>query len=476
MLAPGDTRPAASYERLSKFRTRHGVTVARPVDRQHKDNLAAADFYGVTTVNRYTDEDRSASRFATRERERWAVLLDDVAGGRVSVVLLWVVDRVVRSTRDIDALLDACRIGGTVLVQSGSLTVVHPDDPDAVAMLKIGAVMAETEAAKTSMKVRRAMASMREDGRPHPGRRRFGYNPDMTVCEAEAAAVRDVAARLLAGESLYVLARDLEARGIRGTMGATLTGPNLRNLILRPHLAGYRTHKGEVIGDGDWTPVLDRNTYAAVHALLSEPSRRTSTRTARRYLLTGLAVCGECGRKLKARNQGTRGLEPAYVCETTSHVSRTMRRVDSIVAGAVAQVLAEVDGTGAPLRPEADDRAGAIRLELETLAGNLDALAVDKARGLITERAYAAAAAAVGEDTARLSAELADLAVAAAVPPAVLEDLTGHPVAACLTLFDGLPLGRQRAVIKALRLQVTVHKAHRGAAFNPALVTVERVA
>jgi len=153
-----------------------------------------------------------------------------------------------------------------------------------------------------------------------------------------------------------------------------------------------------------------------------------------------------------------------------------MRRVDDVVTGAVGQVLSEIDGTGAPLRPEAGDRAGAVRLELETLAGNLDALAVDKALGRITERAFQAAADAVAKDTARLTEELGDLAVAAAVPAAVLDGLTGHAAAQCEALFLALPLARQRAVITALRLEITVDKAsRRGGEFDPDSVRVERV-
>jgi DNA invertase Pin-like site-specific DNA recombinase len=486
VVAPGDSRPAAGYDRISKIKVRAtGATITVDVERQWADNQECGDGFGLAMV-RYSDPDRSASEFATKVREDFERLLVDVTAGRYSAVVVWLVDRVLRQTDDVTRLMRACRKGGAVLIQSGSGTVVQPDDPDAVGMLKIGAVFAEIEVAKTSKRVRRAMRSIRESGAPHPGRRRFGFVPGMVVTDAttdaevaqaaaEAAEIHKLAAGLLAGQSLYKLCQDLNARGVVGPSGAAFTGPNLRNLMRRPHLAGYRTHGGDIVGDGTWDPILDRPTWHAVKALLDDPSRRTSHNTARRYLLTGLARCGECNQVLRARSQGTRGLAPAYVCATTSHVSRDVANVDNLVIGAVAQVLSEIDGTGTPLRPDPEDRGGAIRHRLAVLAANLDDLGVDKALGKIPQRTFDKAAAAVAKESAALDRELGDLDVANAAPKAALEGLTGHPRESCESLFLGLPLGRQRLVIATL---VTVHvdkAARRGAEFDPDAIRVERI-
>jgi hypothetical protein len=49
-----------------------------------------------------------------------------------------------------------------------------------------------------------------------------------------------------------------------------------------------------------WKPILDRTTFEQVRAILLDPARRTN-RSARRYLLTGLLRCSECGEVMVCR-------------------------------------------------------------------------------------------------------------------------------------------------------------------------------
>jgi DNA invertase Pin-like site-specific DNA recombinase len=84
--------------------------------------------------------------------------MEAIRDGRVSYVLVWLLDRVIRQTRELDDLLDACRETGTLILQTGTGTIIDADNPDSVAMAKIQGVLAEAEVAKTSKRVRRATA------------------------------------------------------------------------------------------------------------------------------------------------------------------------------------------------------------------------------------------------------------------------------------------------------------------------------
>jgi site-specific DNA recombinase len=51
----------------------------------------------------------------------------------------------------------------------------------------------------------------------------------------------------------------------------------VRRLLVNPRYAGLQTHRGKVIGKGDWTPLIDENASRAAPttaAAKGEPPRR----------------------------------------------------------------------------------------------------------------------------------------------------------------------------------------------------------
>jgi site-specific DNA recombinase len=362
----------ASYERISRFKEdRSGAEVERGVDRQHTDARKAADYLGLGPVDRYTDNDRSASEFRTKERERWEDLLEDVRAGRHTHVMFWLFDRAFRTTDDAGRFLAACKATGTLIVQTGgwSPVVVNPADPEDVRRMKDAANQAEYEVAKMSMRQRRHKEAMAEAGASPGGRRRFGYEHGMTAPREgqvpgtinEAAVVRDLVDRFLAGESLRTLATWLNTEGIptpsteyrvaKGQAPAKWTGPNLRGMLAGPHLAGLRVHQGKVVGKGKWTALIPVETHDHVVAMLANPARRPKgAGNARRWLLSGLALCDECGTPLRARPAHTtrRGhtIPPSYYCPTGSHVHRRVDMVDAVVEESIVGRLEAHDTSG----------------------------------------------------------------------------------------------------------------------------------
>jgi hypothetical protein len=92
-----------------------------------------------------------------------------------------------------------------------------------------------------------------------------------------------------------------------------MIGEAVRRMLVAPSVAGKRVH-GEKIYPGNWTPILDTDTWEEVRARLDAPrtvqrsdggtstvGRRHAHRppAGRRYVLTGgLAVCAVCGHDL----------------------------------------------------------------------------------------------------------------------------------------------------------------------------------
>jgi DNA invertase Pin-like site-specific DNA recombinase len=450
------TREVVSYERISRFRVnRDGLdtVVSRGVDRQSRDNAACADLLGLGTVARhYTDNNRSASQFATKEREQWNALLAHVRSGSVSHVLVWLFDRAARTTEATEALLAACRVGGALIVQTaGAPVIADPNSPDDIFRLKLAGLLAEYEVAKMSVRQRRSKAAAAAAGANHGGRRRFGFEPDMaTLVESEAAAIRYVVARLLAGATLRECALWLNHEGMRGTSGAEFTGPNLRHLVMRPYLAGLRVHQGAVVGQADHAALIPEADHHRLVHLLSDPKRRTNMSNARRYLLAGLAVCATCGADLRGR-PGTKANPDrrAYACATGRHCYRAVDDVDMLVTERTVARLERLTAAGSlslDVDPTADE-LGAVDASLAALAGREADMATAMAVGTLTADAYAAATSAIGAERDRLTERRATLLDAAARPVDVLDGMTGPGAGAA---WDAADLGTRRAVLDVL--------------------------
>jgi site-specific DNA recombinase len=471
----GDGRAPYAYNRLSQFRPKQmqDVEVTRPAARQAADAERVAAERDLGPVVHITDEGQSASRFAAKPRDGWPVLLDAIRAGRVSYVLVWLLDRATRQTRELDDLLDACREAGTLILQTGTGTIIDADNPDSVAMAKIQGALAEAEVAKMSKRVRRATAEKAVLGQFHGGKRRWGYNADMSaVNEGEALVIKAVARDIIRGRALYSIAKELTDKGIPGpqwkgipyAMPAWEGGP-LRKLIMRPHLAGLRQH-GKTFTEGTWEPILDRETWDSVCAILAAPGRKTTPGTARRHLLAGIATCGVCGSRLRSSTIAA-GRPGGYKCPR-AHVQRPRHLVDAVVVAAVVGLLSRPD-FAAVLLPEPDGDREALEARITALEAELLGYGVERRQGLITPAQMHQMTADTNADIATARAHLATLAVAARVPIA-LEPLAGNPDATAV--WDGLDLNQRRTVIDAVA-HVTVHRAaRRGAPFDPEAVEI----
>lgn len=116
---------------------------------------------------------------------------------------------------------------------------------------------------------------------------------------AERDAVREVASRLLAGESLNQMCSELNQAGLLTVTDKPWDGRALRQLLRRPSLAGLVEYKGEIKGEAVGVePVLDRATWEALQTLFDGRVRGGRPPI---YLLSGIMRCGRCGRPLTGR-------------------------------------------------------------------------------------------------------------------------------------------------------------------------------
>jgi transcriptional regulator with XRE-family HTH domain len=104
--------------------------------------------------------------------------------------------------------------------------------------------MARMESQNIALRLRSRLAEKREAGEPHAGGNRpYGYCADfVTVDPDEAAVVCEAAGRLLAGETLREVTKDLNRRGLLSSTGKPWSPATLRRTLASPRLAGLRVH------------------------------------------------------------------------------------------------------------------------------------------------------------------------------------------------------------------------------------------
>ncbi len=453
---------AAIYCRITSDPRDTGLGVDR--QRQECRDLAAARGWDIVRV--YVDNDVSA--FSGKRRPGYERLLADVSAGAVDVVLAWHPDRLHRSPLELEEFIVAVEKGG-VGVQT--VTAGQWDLSTATGRFfarQLGGV-ARYESEHRGERLRAKLEQNATRGVTH-GRATYGwraeYAPDKTRCdvvhEEEADVVRGIAGQLLAGESLRSITANLNARGVPSPRGGPWHKGMVRHLVLRERNAGLRVHRGQVVGQGTWEPILDPGTYEQVRAVLGDPARKTSTGTAAQHLLSGIARCGVCGTPVRVAWNRT---VHSYRCAGRSCVSRRKADVDELVSRVVVARLARPDAVDL-FAPDTSDVRRAAAEEVQVLRARLDNAADDYADGKIDARQ-------LERITARLRPAVATAeARARAVDDApLLSGLLG--VADVETAWRSLSLSRRRAVVEAL-MAVTILPTRQGVrTFDPSTVRIE---
>jgi len=166
----------------------------------------------------------------------------------------------------------------------------------------------------------------------------FGYRvgPDrrLVVHESEARIVRELFERKAAGATWLELARWLDTVSPKPNGGRwsknTVQGMTSRRTYLGEVRHGKHVQTGA--HEAIVSPALWRQAQ-------SKPGRRTPRGT---YLLSGLARCAGCGRRLRGTTLG-RGAKRIYTCDGADCEAKSTVTVDRLEAEVVEQFFAHLD-------------------------------------------------------------------------------------------------------------------------------------
>lgn len=458
-LTSTDTLRAVIYARVSADRAG-----GRSVEEQERECRAECERNGWPVAAVLTDNDVSASRFATKTRPEYGRLRDLLEPG--DVLVTWEASRAQRDLARYVELRDLCADRGVWWSYSGRLfDLTDGDDRFATGL---DALLAEKEAEQTRVRILRAHRANLADGKPH-GRVPYGYKivrdpetgkgtgraPD----PARAPLVAEAARRVLDGHSLESTVRWIATKDPAPEWNAA----KLRRILVNPTTAGYRTNSQKVggkrgpqviHGKGTWEPIITPEQHDDLVALFA--ARKSGPRGPEpRNLLSGILTCGVCGLPMW-RGKGGRKKDgshyPVYACR--SHcVGRNLEAVDEVILAVVEGIVTSPEALAALAAPPAEPDSTA-KADLEELKRQLQAV-----EDQMTDNKMPAD---VGARVATRLAERITAAEAASAP--VYVDPTVREIATAadpLAAWQGLPLVRKREFIRAV-MTVKVERVGRG--------------
>lgn len=434
-------REVGLYARISQDRIGAGLGVARQLD----DDRALAAQLGWRVVETYVDNDTSA--YSGKPRPAYERMLRDIEAGHIDAVISWHADRLHRSPTELERYISACdpRNVPTATVRAGELDL---STASGRMTARITGAVARHESEQKAERVSRAKQQAQADGKWLGGRRPFGYEGDgVTVHTVEGRAVADASKRVLAGDSLWSIAREWNSRGLLTSSEREWTASSVKAVLLRPRNAALTGKWDRVVGDAKWPALVDRELWEALRSKLTDPARKTGQSTSRKLLGSYLFSC-ECGQLVVSGGNGSRG-QSRYACPS-QHMRRGSAEIDEAVRALISAYLVQ---KGVTLLPSSTDlgplreqlsRARARSEEIASLFGSGD---MDAAQFRVANEAPKREIEQITREISRVNENVSLAGVADAADPAAA--------------FMAASIERQRSIIDAV-CSVTVKRVGQG--------------
>jgi site-specific DNA recombinase len=372
-------RTAVIYTRVSNDRAE-----GRSVEEQEADCRAACAREGWPIRLVITDNDYSATRYKRTERPGYVELQKVLRPG--DVLVTWESSRGYRDLEDYLTIRTLCETRHVLLNYSGrTYDLTEGEDRFTTGL---DALIAERYAEETRKRIIRGTQANLAAGKPH-GKVPYGYkairDPDTGKVvkrvphPVEANVIREIYRRLLGGETQRSVCNDLNKRGVLPAGGDRWHVSTIKQLALRPSVAGMRSHYGEIVTEGTWEPIVTLDEYRRLEAILRDKERTKYFRgTEPVHLLSGIAICDVCKDPVwhsktkgpKRKRDGIKPINNRYRC-TKGHLSRAAEMTDAVVER-VMVLLLEDERVIARLEKTDDTAAVAAREQAEALRAHME--------------------------------------------------------------------------------------------------------
>ena len=280
-------RTAVAYARYSSAGQRDVS-----IEQQLMDIRAFAKREGYTIVHEYADHAKSGFRHVDA-RTAFQSMMSAADHGGFDTVICWKVDRFGRNREESALFKGRLRRFGVKV-----LYAMEPIPEGSAGVLLEGMLEATAEWYSRQLS-ENVLRGLRDNAQKclYNGTHIYGYTSDpdgrYVIKPEEAAVVRDIFRMYRGGYSAAMIARELNARGLRTWRGKPFCPQGILKLISNERYTGVYIW-ADVRKPGGIPPIIDCMEF--------EEAQRMKKKTARHveqgvtdYILTGKAFCGLCG-------------------------------------------------------------------------------------------------------------------------------------------------------------------------------------
>jgi DNA invertase Pin-like site-specific DNA recombinase len=427
---------AWSYARQSKD---HDAGIGR--QQEDTDGLIGRRRWTIPDDGRFADNDVSAtkSRRGT-DYERMMHLIK--AGHGPDVLVVTYMDRLYRQPIELEQIIPVVEKAGVLIatVYEGDVDL-RTDSGQTFARITVA--LARQEVMRKGRRQKRANLERAQNGDRSPHTiRPFGWNDDrVTLCEEEAEAIRWACPHVLSGGSVAAITRNWAGRGVkprfsgrtyRNARGQEVpfsgrwTNSSVTQILTNPTIAGLMTlpNSREIIGTGNWAPIVTPETFYAVRDVLRDPARATPRGN---VSLGGFLFYCRCGSRVQgdSRSQKRKGKfasQPrityaTYKCQEHTakgegrpgpHVAVRAAPVDEYVTLKIIEEMRKPDAARIFEHSEGAADVPKLKAERKEISDGLSRIAGDEALGILPRAIYLDAAKRVTARLEEIDAQIAE--------------------------------------------------------------------
>lgn len=355
----------ALYARVStEEQAIHGLSIA--VQQENLRNWANENHH--TIVDVYVDAGISARKPASK-RPDLQRLLDDVRAGKIDMIVFTKLDRWFRNVKEyykVQDVLDKHHVCWKTIEE-------EYETETSAGRFKVNIMLsvAESEADRTSERIKVINKNKRENGLCHHGTQPLGLKivKGKLIEDPETAPiVRDVFRYFIATQSVTSTGRYLLSK-----YGITRSYKNTKQMLKNKRYIGIADN-----GEQLYLPIVPPMDFNLAQSIMAERSARHSGDYTQKhiYLFTGIVFCAECGRRLSGTMSHLHDREyvyykcPSYAGRSCTHLRREREEslekymIDHILSGCI-DYNAAITQQSAAAKPTID--RAAVKRKMEKL-------------------------------------------------------------------------------------------------------------
>lgn len=261
----------------------------------------------------YIDDGYSAKDTNRPELQR---LINDISNTKIDVVLVYKLDRLTRSVKDLYNLLEIFNVNSTGF--RSAQEAFDTTTPMGRAMMGMLGIFAQWERETISERVRDNMEQIAMQGKRPGAPLPFGYDKEGNIVESEANILRVLRDLYMDGSGFLVIARRLNEMSMMHR-GLAWSPQYVKYCLENPYYAGMiqwgkdtATGKDTILVDGDHDVIFTRQEFEKHSERLKVRSIHSYTKI-REYWFAGLMRCGRCGAAMVGRyHEHKRVKNPTY--------------------------------------------------------------------------------------------------------------------------------------------------------------------